>query len=94
MFFLKIFTFQQFHFLIFSEQYTNPSLRTGPQDLLVTHYDCEENEQKTLTQIRYKSSNTMRIRTTSYRKHKCTSNTKLKSPINNIKRIQVHSIIS
>ena len=22
--------------------------RTGPQDLLVTHYDCEENEQKTL----------------------------------------------
>ena len=27
---------------------TNPSPRTGPQDLLVTHYDCEENEQKTL----------------------------------------------
>ena len=27
-----------------SEQ--NPSPRTGPQDLLVTHYDCEENEQK------------------------------------------------
>ena len=26
----------------------NPSPRTGPQDLLVTHYDCEENEQKTL----------------------------------------------
>ena len=24
------------------------SPRTGPQDLLVTHYDCEENEQKTL----------------------------------------------
>ena len=22
--------------------------RTGPQDLLVTHYDCEENEQKIL----------------------------------------------
>ena len=35
-------------FLIFSEQHTNPSSRTGPQDLLVTHYDCEENEQKTL----------------------------------------------
>ena len=35
-------------FLIFSEQNTNPSPRTGPQDLLVTHYDCEENEQKTL----------------------------------------------
>ena len=25
-----------------------PFPRTGPQDLLVTHYDCEENEQKTL----------------------------------------------
>ena len=24
-----------------------PFPRTGPQDLLVTHYDCEENEQKT-----------------------------------------------
>ena len=35
-------------FLIFSGQNTNPSPRTGPQDLLVTHYDCEENEQKTL----------------------------------------------
>ena len=35
-------------FLIFSDQNINPSPRTGPQDLLVTHYDCEENEQKTL----------------------------------------------
>ena len=35
-------------FLIFSEQNINPSPRTGPQDLLATHYDCEENEQKTL----------------------------------------------
>ena len=26
----------------------NPSHRTGPQNLLVTHYDCEENQQKTL----------------------------------------------
>ena len=26
----------------------NPSPRTGPQDLLVTLYDCAENEQKTL----------------------------------------------
>ena len=32
----------------FSEQNTNPSPRTGPHDLLVTHFDCEENEQKTL----------------------------------------------
>ena len=35
-------------FLIFSEQNTNPSHCTGLQDFLVTHYDCEENEQKTL----------------------------------------------
>ena len=48
MYILKIFTFQEILFLIFSEQNTNPSPRTGPQDLLVTHYDCEENEQKTL----------------------------------------------
>ena len=44
----KILIFQQIFFLIFSDQNTNPSPRTGPQDLLVTHYDCEENEQKTL----------------------------------------------
>ena len=43
----KVLTFQYLLFLIFSEQTTNPSPRTGPQDLLVTHYDCEENEQKT-----------------------------------------------
>ena len=48
MYILKILTFQQIFFLIFSDQDTNPSPRTGPQDLLVTHYDCEGNEQKTL----------------------------------------------
>ena len=48
MYILKIFTFQQIFFLKFSDQNTNPSPRTGPQDLLVTHYDCEENEQKIL----------------------------------------------
>ena len=48
MYILKIFTFQHILFLTFSEQHTNPSPRTGPQDLLVTHYDTEENEQKTL----------------------------------------------
>ena len=48
MYILKIFTFQHILFLILSEQHTNPSPRTGPQDLLVTDYDCEENEQKTL----------------------------------------------
>ena len=48
MYILRIFTFQHLLFIIFSEQKTNPTPRTGPQDLLVTHYDCQENEQKTL----------------------------------------------
>ena len=48
MYILKIFTFQHFLFLSFSEPNRKPSARTGPQNLLVTHYDCEENEQKTL----------------------------------------------
>ena len=48
MYILKILKFQHIFFLIFSDQNTNPSLRTVPQELLVTHYDCEENEQKTL----------------------------------------------
>ena len=48
MYILKILTFQHIFFLLFSDQNTNPSPRTGPQDLLVTHYDCEENEHKTL----------------------------------------------
>ena len=48
MYILKILTFQHIFFLIFSDQNTNPSPRRGPQNLLVTHYDCEENEQKTL----------------------------------------------
>ena len=48
MYILKTLTFQHIFFLIFSDQNTNPSPCTGPQDLLVTHYDCEENEQKTL----------------------------------------------
>ena len=46
MYILKIFTFQHLRFLIFSESNQNPSPRTGPQYLLVTHYDCEENEEK------------------------------------------------
>ena len=48
MYILKILRFQHILFLIFSVQNTNPSPRTGPQDLLVTRYYCEENEQKTL----------------------------------------------
>ena len=47
MYILKLLTFQHTFFLIISDQKTNPSPRTGPQDLLVTHYDCAENEQKT-----------------------------------------------
>ena len=49
MYILRIFTFQHILFLIFSKQHTNPSPRTEPpQDLLVTPYECDENEQKTL----------------------------------------------
>ena len=70
-------------FSIFFKQNTNHSPRRGPQDLLVTHYDCEENEQKNATQLCYKASNTMRNRTSSYRNHKYNSNIILKSPSNN-----------
>ena len=49
MYLLKINIFQTLLFLNFSKpEHNNPSPRTEPQDLLVTHYDCEENEQKTL----------------------------------------------
>ena len=48
MYLLKILLFLSIIFYTFSEQNINPSPGTGPQDLLVTHYDCEENEQKTL----------------------------------------------
>ena len=48
MYILKLFNFFQLLFLVTSNQHINPSPGTGPQDLLVTHYDCEENEQKTL----------------------------------------------
>ena len=45
MYILKILIFLQLLFLITSNENINPSPR---KDLLVTHYDCEENEQKTL----------------------------------------------
>ena len=48
MYTIKIFTFQHLLFLIFSEPNQNLSPNTGPQDLLVTHYNYEENEQETL----------------------------------------------
>ena len=44
----KIINFSPTPFSSNLNQNINPSPRTGPQDLLVTHYDCEENEQKTL----------------------------------------------
>ena len=46
---LKIKIFQTLFFFSFSgPDPNNPSSRSGRQDLLVTHYDCEEIEQKTL----------------------------------------------
>ena len=47
MYLLKILNFQTLFPFNFSETDPNiPSPRTGPQNLLVTHYDCEEIEQK------------------------------------------------
>ena len=48
MYLLKILIFQTLLFFYFSKSdHNNPFPRTGPQDLLVTQYDCEEKEQKT-----------------------------------------------
>ena len=49
MYFLIIFFLHTFPPLIFSEPTPHKNFlpRTGPQDLLVTHYDCEKKEQKT-----------------------------------------------
>ena len=46
--FVKDFHIPTPSFSNFFEQNQNPFPRTGPRDLLVTHYDCEESEQKTL----------------------------------------------
>ena len=49
MYLLKILVSQTLLFFNLSKpDHNNPSPRTGPHDLLVTHYDCEENEQKRL----------------------------------------------
>ena len=49
MYLLKILVFQTLLFFNLSKpDHNNPSVRTGPQDLIVTYCDCEENEQKTL----------------------------------------------
>ena len=49
MYILKIIIFKILFIFNFSKpDFNNPSPRTGPQDLFVTSYDCEETEQKTL----------------------------------------------
>ena len=49
MYLLEVLILLTLLFFIFSKHdHNNPCPRTGPQDLRVTHYDCEENEQKTL----------------------------------------------
>ena len=50
MYLLRILIFQNLPPFIFSEaqKHKNVSLRTGPHNLLVSHYYCEENEQKIL----------------------------------------------
>ena len=49
MYLFKIVIFQTLLFFNFPKpDHNNCSPRTGPQDLLVTHYDCEKTEQKTL----------------------------------------------
>ena len=44
----KNFNISTHFFSNFFDQNTNLFPRTGPLDLIVTHYDCEENERKTL----------------------------------------------
>ena len=48
MYILKITVFQTFFFNFSKPDLNNPLPRTGPQELLVRHNDCEENKQKTL----------------------------------------------
>ena len=66
-----------------STNHKNPSPRTAPQEILVTHYDCEENEQKTLhkyainqvTQCEFESQEleTANIEATLYSKARATT---------------------
>ena len=60
MYILKLIIFQTLFFFYFSKpDPNNPSSRTGSQDLLVTHYDCEENKPKNITQKCNKPSYSM-----------------------------------
>ena len=86
MYILKLLIFLQLPFLVISNQNINPSPRTGPQDLLVTHYDCEENEQKTLH--KYAINQVSQCETEPQAiDHRCNSNTLFKSPSNNSYRL-------
>ena len=40
-----------FYFFWNKKNHNNPTPRTGPQDLLVTHYEGEQNEQKNYTSM-------------------------------------------
>ena len=91
MYLLKTLIFQTLLFLKFSKpDHNNLSTRTGSQDLLVTHNDCKEKEQKTLTQSN-KPSHSTRIRTTINRNNKHNSNTFLKSTSYNANKIKILS---
>ena len=87
MYILKILIFLQLLLLISSDQNINPSPRTGPQDLLVTHYDCEENEQKTLHKYAINQVSQCETEPQAKGNYKCNSDTLFKSPSNNSHRI-------
>ena len=87
MYILKLLIFLQLLFLIISNQNINPSPRTGPQDLLVTHYDCEENEQKTLHKYAINQVSQCETEPQAIENHRCNSNTLFKSPSNNSYRL-------
>ena len=80
MYILKLLIFLQLLFLVISNQNINPSPRTRPQDLLVTHYDCEENEQQTLHKYAINQVSQCETEPQAIENYKCNSNTLFKSP--------------
>ena len=93
MYILNIITFQHILFLKISDQNTNPSPRTGPQDLLNTHYDCEENEQKTLQKYAINQLTQCKTEPQAIKNYKYNSNIVFKSPSNDNHRIYIYSNI-
>ena len=87
MYILKILIFLELFFLIISNQNINPSPRTGPRYLLVTHYDCEENEQKTLHKYAINQVSQCETEPQAIKNYNCNSDTLFKSPSNNSYRI-------